>query len=224
MCACGDTLNPVGKWRACACEREAGRRRPAGCLFGRNELLVVPILEPHGSEPCGSGYALINLARKMGTSEQNIRVADCRLITKTVRRLYSYIIGTGPHRADPQQAKRHVQYGTGWTNAEASGRRGMPRFALLLRPGIRPRSSGLIRYMTLIHQGAKRVAQEMRTTRGTVVQAAMGVCCMARAAPSSGAVNPQTGRPRQFTNEIPVSPQGSNRRESGLNPTGRQEV
>jgi hypothetical protein len=182
-------------------------------------------LEPHGSEPCGSGYALINLARKMGTSEQNIRVADCRLITKTVRRLYSYIIGTGPHRADPQQAnaKRHVQYGTGWTNAEASGRRGMPRFALLLRPGIRPRSSGQLMYMTMKHQDAKRVAQEMRTTRGTVVQAALDVCCT-RVPRGSGAVRPQTGMTTPIRKPDSRQPAEFKRTASCLNPTGRQEV
>jgi hypothetical protein len=100
----------------------------------------------------------------------------------------------------------------------------MPRFALLLRPGIRPRSSGLIRYMTLIHQGAKRVAQEMRTTRGTVVQAAMGVCCMARAAPSSGAVRPQTGMTTPIRKPDSRQPAEFKRTASCLNPTGRQEV
>jgi hypothetical protein len=44
----------------------------------------------------------------------------------------------------------------------------MLRFALLLRPGIRPRSSGELMYMTMKAQEAKRVAQEMCTKRWPV--------------------------------------------------------
>jgi hypothetical protein len=58
--------------------------------------------------------------------------------------------------------------------------------------GYQFKSSGQLMYMTMKHQDAKRVAQEMRTTRGTVVQAALDVCCT-RVPRGSGAVRPQTG-------------------------------
>ena len=69
-------------------------------------------------------------------------------------------------------------------------------------------------------QGTDHKTQERRTTR---MRGPWPSCdgCLPRAC-AQRHVQPQTGRTRQFGNEIPVSPQGPNRRESGLDPTGRQ--
>jgi hypothetical protein len=81
MCACGDTLNQAGYGARAQGRAGGGRPRP----FATN-CSSFRYLSHMAASHAGQVTRLLTWHVKW--EQANIRVADCRLITKTVRRLY----------------------------------------------------------------------------------------------------------------------------------------